>query len=117
MNLMASKNANKAFISNGFTNWQDAGTKNRGINKHFRSETHRETHEQLLIIPNACGDISVQLSTTFNEPSSVNLQNLLKIFECKTFSETSLPLRCRGSAEDSNFTQLYILWEEDNKGF
>ena len=27
MNLIASKNADKAFISNGFTNWQDAGTK------------------------------------------------------------------------------------------
>ena len=27
MNLSASKNADEAFISNGFTNWQDAGTK------------------------------------------------------------------------------------------
>ena len=35
MNLIASKNTDRAFISNGFTNWQDAGTKNRGIDKHF----------------------------------------------------------------------------------
>ena len=33
MNLIVSKNADKAFISNGFTNWQDAGTKNRGFDK------------------------------------------------------------------------------------
>ena len=118
MNLMASKNANKAFISNGFTNWQDPGTKNRGINKHFRYETHREAQEQLLTIANACGDISVQLSTTFNEARSVNLQNLLKILSnVKFLARQALPLRCRGSAEDSNFTQLYILWEENSKGF
>ena len=29
MNLIASKNADKALISNGFTNWQDPGTKSR----------------------------------------------------------------------------------------
>ena len=63
MNLIASKNADKAFISNGFTNWQDAGTKNRGFDKHFRSDTHREAREHLFTIPDACGDISAQLST------------------------------------------------------
>ena len=35
MNFISSKNADKAFISNGFTNWPDAGTKNRGFDKHF----------------------------------------------------------------------------------
>ena len=45
MNLIAIKIADKAFISNGFTNWQDAGTKNRGFDKHFRSDTYREPHE------------------------------------------------------------------------
>ena len=29
MNLIASKSADKALISNGFTNWQDPGTKSR----------------------------------------------------------------------------------------
>ena len=53
MNLTASKNADKAFISNGLTNWQDVGTKDRGSDKHFRSETHREAHERLFTIPNA----------------------------------------------------------------
>ena len=72
MNLIVSKNADKAFISNGFTNWQDAGTKNRGFDKQFRSETHRESHERPCTIPDACGDISAQLSTTFNEARSVN---------------------------------------------
>ena len=79
MNLIASKNTDRAFISNGFTNWQDAGTKNRGIDKHFWSETHREAHERLFTIPDACGGISAQLSVTFNEARLVNRQNLLKI--------------------------------------
>ena len=117
MNLIASKNADKAFISNGFTNWQDAGTKNRGFDKHFQPETHREAHERLFTIPNTCGDISAQLSTTFNEARSVNRQNLLKILSnVKFLARQVLPLRGHGSGEDSNFTQLYILPEEDTEG-
>ena len=117
MNLIASKNADKAFISNGFTNWQDAGTKNRGFDKHFQPETHREAHECLFTIPNTCGDISAQLSTTFNEARSANRQNLMKILtNVKVLARQVLPLRGHGSGEDSNFTQLYILQEEDNKG-
>ena len=69
MNLIASKNADKLFIKNHFTNWQDAGTKNRGFNKHFQPETHREAHERLFTIPNVCSDISAQLS---DEARSLN---------------------------------------------
>ena len=72
MNPIATKNADRAFISNGFTNWQDVWTKNRGFEKHFRSETRREAHERLFTIPDACGNISAQLSTTFNEARLVN---------------------------------------------
>ena len=90
MNLIASKNADKAFISNGFTNWQDAGTKNRGFDKDFRSETHKEAHARLLTMADASGDISAQLSTTFNEARLVNRRNLLKILSnVKFFSERS----------------------------
>ena len=78
--------------------------------KHFRSETQREAHERLFAIPGACGDISAQLSITFNEARSVNQQNLLKIFSnVKLLARQALPLRGHGSEEDSNFTQLYIL--------
>ena len=66
MDLIASKNSDKVFISNGFTNWQDAGTKNSDFGKQFRSENHREAHERLLIIPNAHDHISAQLSGMFN---------------------------------------------------
>ena len=117
INLIASKNADKTFISNAFTNWQDAGTKNRDFDKRFRSETHRETHERLFTISNTCDDISAQLSTTFNETRSVNRQNLLKILtNVKLIVRQDLPLRGHGSGEDSNFIQLYILREEENKG-
>ena len=44
MELITSKNADKGFIWNAFTNYQDTGTKNWGFDKHFRSETHRESH-------------------------------------------------------------------------
>ena len=117
MNPIATKNADRAFISNGFTNWQDVWTKNRGFEKHFRSETRREAHERLFTIPDACGDISAQLSTTFNEARLVNWQNLVKILlKVKFLARQDLPLRGHESGEDSNFAQLYILREEDNKG-
>ena len=117
MNLIASANADKAFISNGFTNWQDAGTKNRDFDKHFRSETRREARECLFTIADAYGDISAQLSTSFNEVRSVNRQNLLRILSnVKFLARHALPLTGHGSGEDSNFAQLYILREEDNEG-
>ena len=113
MNLIASKNADKASISNGFTNWQDAGTKNRGFDKHVRSETYREAHERPFTIPDACGDISAQISATFNEARSVNRQNLLKILSNKKFlPRQAVLLRGDESEEDSNFFQLYICWEK-----
>lgn len=117
MNLISSKNADNAFISKGFTNWPDAGTNSRGFDKHFRSESHKEAHERLYTIPDACGDISAQLSTAFNNERSANRQNLLKILSNIRFlARQALPLRGHGSGEDSNFTQLYILREEDNEG-
>ena len=75
MSLIASKDADKAFISNGFTNWQDAGSKNRDFDKNFQSEAHREAHQRLFTIPDACGDISAQLCTAFDDIRSVNRQN------------------------------------------
>ena len=117
MNLIASENADKAFISNGFTNLQDAGTKNRGFDKHFRSEAYREAHEQPFTIPDACGDTFAQLSTTLNKARSVNRQNLLKILSnVKFLPKQAFPLKGHESEEDSNFFQLYILWEKDNEG-
>ena len=94
----------------------DAGTKNRGFDKQFRSETHRESHESLFTKPDACGDISAQLSTTSCEARPINRMNLLKILSnVKFLARQALPLRGHGSVEDSNFTQLYILWGEDNE--
>ena len=117
MNLISNKNADKAFISNGFTNWPDAGTKNRGFDKHFKSESHKEAHARLNTIPEACGDIADQMSTAINNERSANRQNLLKILSNVRFlARQALPLRGHGSWEDSNFTQLYILREEDNEG-
>ena len=117
MNLISNKNSDKAFISNGFTNWPDAGTKNRGFDKHFKSESHNEAHVRLNTIPEACGDIADQMSTAINNERSTNRQNLLQILSNVRFlTRQALPLRGHGSGEDSNFMQLYILREEDNEG-
>ena len=90
--------------------------KNRGFDKHFRSETHREAHKLLFTISDACGDIFAQLSVTFNEARSVNRRNLLKILSnVKFLARQALPLRGHGSGEDSKFTQIYILREEYNQ--
>ena len=55
------------------------------------------------MIPDICGGISAKLSTAFDSKRSINRRNLLK-------------MRGRRSGKDSNFTQLYILREEDSKG-
>ena len=71
----------------------------------------------MFTIPDACGDISAQLSATFNEARSVNQQNLLKILlNVKFLARQALPLRGHGSGKNSNFTQLYLLLEEENEG-
>ena len=117
LNLISSNNAETSFISSGFTNWIDAGTKNRGFDKHCQSNAHKEAHDRLHKIPNDCGSIADQLTSAFNEERSVNQQNLLKILSNVRFlARQALPLRGHGSGEDSNFTQLYILREEDNEG-
>ena len=69
----------------------------------------------MLTIPDACGDISVQLSITLNEANSVNQQNLLKILLNVELLNVALPLKGHGSVQDSNFTQIYILREEDKE--
>ena len=90
MNLISNKNADQAFISNDFTNWPDAGTKNRGFDKHFKSDSHKEAHARLNTIPEACGDIADQMSTAINNERSANRQNLLKILSnVRFFSKTN----------------------------
>ena len=117
LNLIAGKNSDKAFISTGLTNWIDAATKNRGFDKHLKSESHQEAHARLVTIPKSCGNVADQLSEVFTEERSVNRQNLLKILSNIRFlARQALPLRGRDSGEDSNFTQLYILRESDDEG-
>ena len=94
-----------------------SGTKNRGFDKHFYSDSHKEAHERLVTIPEACSDISSQVSTAYNNEKSTNRQNLLKILSNVRFlARQALPLRGHRSGKDSNFMQLYILREEDNDG-
>lgn len=114
-NLLSKRNAETAFISTGYKNWSDAATKGRGFDKHNRSESHREAHQRVHLIPRQCQDVGEQLSFAHLEEKSANRQALLKILSNVRFlARQALPLRGDGDGSNSNFTQLYLLREEDN---
>ena len=114
-NLISSNNLGKAFISAGYKNWSDAATSERGFDKYNRSDTHRETHQCLFAIPQACEDIGEQISEAHAEEKSINRQALLKILSNVRFlARQALPLRGDGKGTDSNFNQPYLLREDDH---
>jgi hypothetical protein len=114
-NLLTNRNAEAAFISSGYSNWSDAGTKGRGFDQHCRSEAHREAHQRLYVIPSQCQDVGEQLCATLSEEKSTNRQVLTKILgNVRFLVRQALPLRGDGDGKNSNFTQLYKLREEDN---
>lgn len=114
-NLISSKNTEQAFISAGYKNWSNAATTGRGFDKHNQSEAHREAHLRFNVIPSQRKDIGEQLSQAHAEEKSANREALLKILSNVRFlARQSLPLRGDGDGSDSNFTQLYLLREEDN---
>ena len=114
-NLFVNKNAEAAFVSTGYKNWGDAGTKGRGFDRHSQSQFHREAHERLYVIPNQCPDVGEMLNETLSDEKSSNRQALLKILSNVRFlARQALPLRGRGDGKNSNFTQLYLLREEDS---
>ena len=114
-NMISRKNSEKVFISEGYRNWKDAATKNRGFDKHLSCGTYREANERLYLIPQMVEDVSEIISSCHADEKSTNRQCLLKILSnLKFLARQSLPLRGTGDDCDSNFTQLYLLREEDN---
>ena len=114
-NLLSNKNAENAFISVGYKNWSDAAAKGRGFDQHHRSDAHDEANQRLHAIPQQCEDIGEQISEAHAVEKSANRQALLKILSNVRFlARQSLPLRGDGDGSNSNFTQLYLLREEDN---
>ena len=115
--LLSNSKADAAFTSNGFVNWIDAGTKNRGFDKHRKSESHLEAEQRLHTIPASSDPIYGQLVFKHSQDQAISRQNLLKIISNVRFlARQALPSRGHGSGQDSNFTQLYVLREEDNPG-
>ena len=114
-NMISNKNAEKAFISERYRNWEDAATKNQGFDKHLSSGTHREANERLYLIPQMVEDVGEIILSCHADEKSANRQCLLKILSNVTFlARQSLPLRGTGDDCDSNFSQLYLLHEEGN---
>ena len=112
--MISSKNAEKAFISEGYRNWKDAATKNRGFDKHLSSGTHREANERLYLIPQMVEDVGEIISPCHADEKSTNRQCLLKILSnVKFLTRQSLPLRGTGDDCGSNFNLSYLLREED----
>ena len=114
-NMISIKNSEKVFISEGYQNWENAATKNRGFDKHLSSGTHREANERLYLIPQMIEVVVEIISSCHADEKSTNRECLLKILSnVKFLARQSLPLRGTGDDCDSNFNQLYLLREEDN---
>ena len=114
-NLISKKIAEKAFISVGYKNWSNAATSGRGFCNHNQYETHREAHQSILVISRQFEDIGEQISQPHVEEKPNTRQALLKILSNVCFlAKQLLPLRGEGDEGDSEFTQLYLLHEEDN---
>ena len=114
-NLISNKYAEQAFVSIGYKSWSQAATKGRGFDKHVNSDSHKEAHYRYHVAQDESGDIGDQLFSALQAEKSENRHALLKILSNVRFlARQALPLRGSGDGTNSNFTQLYLLREEDN---
>ncbi len=87
------------------------GQKHRGFDQHCKSESHKEAHERLISVQKWVSGHFITIYQHFNDEKSTNRQNLLTILANVRFLvRQALPLKGGGS----NFTQLYLLRENDN---
>lgn len=99
------KNAEKAFLINGFSNWKKALEKFRD---HQKSQCHKLA-VQSVELPQQCGDIGERLDTALAAEKKWNRSILVKIVEnLRLMGRQGLSLQ--GSTdEDSNFIQILKL--------
>ena len=95
-------NADKSFLTTGFTNWKDATAK---FTKHETSDFHKMCVEAL-----SAADVGDMLNREAATERKQNRTYLLKILSSVRFlARQGLPLRGDGDETNSNFHQLLLL--------
>ena len=104
---LKSNTIDKAFIVNGYSNWNDASVSFR---KHESSNCHRESVLKVVTLPNTTEDIGETLSTQHNEDKINKRDCLLKILSSLRFlGRQGQPIRGDGDESDGNYIQLLTL--------
>ena len=109
---LSTKNADKAFITRGFTNWKLATS---AFRQHEASDCHKEAVEKMLTLPLTTKDIGEMLSTAHSEEEKNNRECLLTIIaNLRYLARQSCAIRGDGDESDSNFMQLLKLSGRSN---
>ncbi|CAG2203108.1 unnamed protein product [Mytilus edulis] len=112
--LIKSSKASQAFISTGFSNWNDA---HRCFGKHEQSECHLEALQKLNVDKSST-DIGLAMVKQIGDVRENNRSCLMTILSNLQFlSRQGLPFRGSSDDSDSNFVQLNLLRCEDNPNF
>ena len=99
-----SLNLDKAYITNGFSNWKDACASFR---KHESSNCHKESVLKVETLPRTCGDIGEKLSKQHADEKSDNRNCLRKILSSIRFlARQGISLRGDGDESDGNYIQI-----------
>ena len=107
-----SLNLDKAYITNGFSNWKDACASFR---KHESSNCHKESVLKVETLPRTCGDIGEKLSKQHADEKSDNRDCLRKILSSIRFlARQGISLRGDGDESDGNYIQILKVRGEDD---
>ena len=110
--LMASKCADEAFTSRGFSNWKDATA---SFARHEQSKCHKEATHAIVTVPSCYKDCAEMLSSQHAKEKADSRHMLLKILSNVRFlARQGLPLRGSSQGDDSNFIQLLKLRGTDD---
>ena len=106
--LLASTKRDPAFISSGYTYWQEATT---GFKRHQAIACHREANEAVIMLPQQIhGDIVELLSQKYSDQKVKNREMFMKILQNLWFlAQQGLALRrSHGDDTESNFCQPFV---------
>ena len=104
----------QTFISTGFSDWKKATEK---FKKHESSQCHKESLEQIIVLPSTSKDIGEMFSSQHAAEKEKSRECLLKVIQSlKYLSRQSIALRKGSDETDSNFIQLLKLQAESDPG-
>ena len=104
-----------AFITKGYTNWNDATRKKAGFSQHERSQCHREAVERSITLHATTKDAGKHISSARKEDKANNRKAIMKMLSNIRFlGRRGIPLGGDGEGNNSNFTQIVHLRTKDN---